>query len=125
METVLIHREALGRVLPDLAAKLLASGVTIHADPQICALIPEAVAATDEIWGREALSLDISLKVVESLDEALEHIETYSTHHTESILTQDMQNAERFLLEVDSAAVMVNASTRFTDGGEFGFGAEV
>ncbi len=125
VETVLIHREALGRVLPHLAAKLLASGVTIHADPQICALIPEAVAATDEIWGREALSLDISLKVVESLDEALEHIETYSTHHTESILTQDMQNAERFLLEVDSAAVMVNASTRFTDGGEFGFGAEV
>ena len=125
VETVLIHREALGRVLPDMAAKLLASGVTIHADQQICALIPEAVAASDEIWGRESLSLDISLKVVESLDEALEHIENYSTHHTESILTQDMHNAERFLAEVDSAAVMVNASTRFTDGGEFGFGAEV
>ena len=125
VETVLIHREALGRVLPDMAAKLLASGVTIHADPQICALIPEAVAASDEIWGRESLSLDISLKVVESLEEALEHIETYSTHHTESILTHDMHNAEKFLAEVDSAAVMVNASTRFTDGGEFGFGAEV
>ncbi len=125
VETVLLHREALERVLPDMVARLLGSGVTIHADDTVCALVPDAVAATPEVWGREALSLDISLKVVDSLDEALEHIHTYSTGHTESILTSDTGNAERFVHEVDSAAVMVNASTRFTDGGEFGFGAEV
>ena len=125
VETVLLHREALEGVLPGMVAKLLESGVTIHADDTVCALVPDAVAATPEVWGREALSLDISLKVVDSLDEALEHIHTYSTGHTESILTSDSDNAERFVHEVDSAAVMVNASTRFTDGGEFGFGAEV
>ncbi|MEL0237634.1 MAG: gamma-glutamyl-phosphate reductase, partial [Aquiluna sp.] len=76
-------------------------------------------------WSTEYLSLDLSVKVVSSIDEALGHIAKYSTHHTESILTNDIANAERFLQEVDSAAVMVNASTRFTDGGEFGFGAEV
>lgn len=125
VETVLLHREALEGVLPGMVARLLGSGVTIHADDTVCALVPDAVAATPEVWGREALSLDISLKVVDSLDEALEHIHTYSTGHTESILTSDTGNAERFVHEVDSAAVMVNASTRFTDGGEFGFGAEV
>ncbi|MBT5731138.1 MAG: glutamate-5-semialdehyde dehydrogenase, partial [Microbacteriaceae bacterium] len=125
VETVLLHREALEGVLPGMVAKLLESGVTIHADDTVCALVPDAVPATPEVWGREALSLDISLKVVDSLDEALEHIHTYSTGHTESILTSDSDNAERFVHEVDSAAVMVNASTRFTDGGEFGFGAEV
>ncbi|MDA9116742.1 glutamate-5-semialdehyde dehydrogenase [Pontimonas sp.] len=125
VETVLLHREALEGVLPGMVAKLLESGVTIHADDTVCALVPDAVTATPEVWGREALSLDISLKVVDSLDEALEHIHTYSTGHTESILTSDTGNAERFVHEVDSAAVMVNASTRFTDGGEFGFGAEV
>ena len=125
VETVLLHREALEGVLPGMVAKLLESGVTIHAADTMCALVPDAVAATPEVWGREALSLDISLKVVDSLDEALEHIHTYSTGHTESILTSDSDNAERFVQEVDSAAVMVNASTRFTDGGEFGFGAEV
>jgi glutamate-5-semialdehyde dehydrogenase len=71
------------------------------------------------------MALELSVKVVESLDEALDHIRTYGTHHTDSIITNDVGNAERFLAEVDSAVVMVNASTRFTDGGEFGFGAEV
>ena len=124
VETVLVHRDALGLV-PAIAERLVASGVTLHADEDICELVPDAVRATDQDWATEYLSLDLSLKVVASLDEALEHIRTYSTHHTESILTADMGNAERFLTEVDSAAVMVNASTRFTDGGEFGFGAEV
>jgi glutamate-5-semialdehyde dehydrogenase len=124
VETVLVHRDALGLV-PAIAERLVASGVTLHADEDICELVPAAVRATDQDWATEYLSLDLSLKVVASLDEALEHIRTYSTHHTESILTADMGNAERFLTEVDSAAVMVNASTRFTDGGEFGFGAEV
>jgi glutamate-5-semialdehyde dehydrogenase len=81
--------------------------------------------ATEEDWATEYLALELSIRVVDSLDDALAHIRTYSTHHTESILTNSMANAERFLAEVDSAVVMVNASTRFTDGGEFGFGAEV
>jgi glutamate-5-semialdehyde dehydrogenase len=124
VETVLVHRDALGLV-PAIAERLVASGVTLHADEAIRELVPSAVPATEEDWATEYLSLDLSLKAVATLDEALEHIRTYSTQHTESILTADMANAERFLTEVDSAAVMVNASTRFTDGGEFGFGAEV
>ncbi len=81
--------------------------------------------ATDEDWSTEYMSLDLAVRVVADLDEAMEHIHRYSTHHTESIITNDLARAERFLAEVDSAVVMVNASTRFTDGGEFGFGAEV
>jgi len=124
VETVLVHQDALGLV-PAIAKRLQASGVTLHADEAIRAVVPDAVLATDEDWATEYLSLDLSLKTVAGLDEALDHIRRYSTHHTESILTADMANAERFLNEVDSAAVIVNASTRFTDGGEFGFGAEV
>lgn len=124
VESVLIHEDALGLV-PAIAERLLASGVVLHADQRLCEIIPEALLAQEEDWSTEYLALEVSLKTVGSLDEALEHIRTYSTHHTESILTADMGNAERFLSEVDSAVVMVNASTRFTDGGEFGFGAEV
>jgi len=124
VETVLVHRDALGLV-PDIGKRLLDSGVTLHADDAIRELVPEALPATDKDWATEYLSLEIALKTVDDLDGALEHIRAYSTHHTESILTSDMANAERFVKEVDSAAVMVNASTRFTDGGEFGFGAEV
>jgi glutamate-5-semialdehyde dehydrogenase len=80
---------------------------------------------TEEDWSTEHMSLDICVGVVDDLDEAIEHIRRYSTQHTESIITNDLGNAERFLAEVDSAVVMVNTSTRFTDGGEFGFGAEV
>ena len=83
------------------------------------------VPATDDDWATEHMSLDLSVGVVDDLDDALDHIRRYSTQHTESIVTNDLGNAERFLAEVDSAVVMVNASTRFTDGGEFGFGAEV
>lgn len=87
--------------------------------------MPGSSPATDEDWSTEYLSLELAVKVVNNLDEALSHIAKYSTNHTDSILTQNMDNAERFLNEVDSAVVMVNSSTRFTDGGEFGFGAEV
>ena len=83
------------------------------------------IPATDEDWSTEYMSLDVAVRVVDDLDDALDHIRQYSTHHTESIITNDLARAERFLAEVDSAVVMVNASTRFTDGGEFGFGAEV
>jgi len=124
LETLLVHMDALGILLPVLE-DLDANGVTIHGDETVISIFPKAVAATEEDWATEYLSLDLSVKVVASFDEALEHIAKYSTAHTESIITEDSVNAERFLAEVDSAVVMVNASTRFTDGGEFGFGAEV
>jgi glutamate-5-semialdehyde dehydrogenase len=125
LETLLVHRDAAARLLPAVLAKLTASGVTIHADPRVREIFPDAVPATAEDWGTEYMGLEVSVAVVDSLDEAIAHIRRYSTGHTESIITNDVVNAERFLAEVDSAAVMVNASTRFTDGGEFGFGAEV
>ena len=125
LETLLVHRGAAERLLPPVLARLRASGVVIHADDETRALFADAVAATEEDWQTEYMSLDLAVRVVGDIDEAMEHIRQYSTHHTESIITNDLGNAERFLNEVDSAAVMVNASTRFTDGGEFGFGAEV
>jgi glutamate-5-semialdehyde dehydrogenase len=104
---------------------LRAEGVTVHADDRARAIFADAVPVTEEDWSTEHMSLDISVAVFDDLDEAIEHIRRYSTQHTESIITNDLGNAERFLAEVDSAVVMVNTSTRFTDGGEFGFGAEV
>ena len=124
VETVLVHRDALGLV-PDLLVALEAAGVTVYGDETISGLSPRVVAATDDDWSTEYLSLDLAMRVVDGIDEALTHIRTYSTHHTEAIITDDPAAAERFLAEVDSAAVMLNASTRFTDGGEYGFGAEV
>ncbi|HEY9424795.1 MAG TPA: glutamate-5-semialdehyde dehydrogenase [Microterricola sp.] len=125
VETVLVLAGAADRVLPAVGAKLAESGVTIHADERARVLLPDAVPATEEDWETEYLSLDIAVRVVDTLDEAIEHIRRYSTKHTESIITNDLGNAEYFLNRVDSATVMVNASTRFSDGGEFGFGAEV
>ena len=99
--------------------------MTVHGDDDIARRASDIVAVTEEDWATEHMSLDLSIRIVEDLDEALAHIRRYSTGHTESIITADDSQAERFLAEVDSAVVMVNASTRFTDGGEFGFGAEV
>jgi glutamate-5-semialdehyde dehydrogenase len=125
LETLLVHRDAAERLLPAVLDRLEASGVTVHADERVRALRPETVPVTDEDWATEHMSLDLSVGIVDSMDDALRHIRRYSTKHTESIVTNDLGNAERFLNEVDAAAVMVNASTRFTDGAEFGFGAEV
>ncbi|HEY5224528.1 MAG TPA: glutamate-5-semialdehyde dehydrogenase [Microbacteriaceae bacterium] len=125
VETVLVHAASAQRLLPPVLAALHADGVTIHADDRARAIFPDSVPATDEDWATEYMSLDIAVAVVDSLDDAITHIRRYSTQHTESIVTNDLSNADRFLAEVDSAVVMVNASTRFTDGGEFGFGAEV
>jgi glutamate-5-semialdehyde dehydrogenase len=125
VETVLVLRPAAARLVPAVVAALQERGVTVHGDTEIAALADGVVPATHEDWATEHLSLDLSMRVVADLDEALDHIRRYSTHHTESIITADPARAERFLAEVDSAVVMVNASTRFTDGGEFGFGAEV
>lgn len=125
VETVLVHRQAAPRLVPLVASALQSEGVAIHGDDMVVGLMSNVIPAVEEDWSTEYLSLDIAIKVVESLDEALDHIRRYSTGHTESIITTDTRNAERFLAEVDSAVVMVNTSTRFTDGGEFGFGAEV
>ncbi len=125
LETLLVHEKIAGQLLPQLATALSERQVLVHADEASMPLIPEAVLATEEDWATEYLALELSVRVVEGIDEALAHIAKYTTKHTESILTEDPANAERFLNEVDSAVVMVNASTRFTDGGEFGFGAEV
>jgi glutamate-5-semialdehyde dehydrogenase len=125
VETVLVHRAAVERLVPSVVAALRAQGVTVHGDAEIVRFDDAVVPATEEDWSTEYLSLDIAMRVVDDLDDALAHIRRYSTHHTESIITQDAANTERFLAEVYSAVVMVNTSTRFTDGGEFGFGAEV
>jgi len=125
LETLLVDATAAERLLPPVLTALRERGVTIHADERTRAIFPDSVPVADEDWDTEHMSLDLSVKVVDDLDEALEHIRRHSTHHTESIVTNDLQRADRFLAEVDSAVVMVNASTRFTDGGEFGFGAEV
>ncbi|MDA3805774.1 glutamate-5-semialdehyde dehydrogenase [Clavibacter sp. CT19] len=125
METLLVHRDAAPRVLPAVLDALRVRGVTIHGDEAVRGLWPGAVPATDEDWAAEYLSLDLAVRVVDSAEDAVAHIARWSTHHTESIVTSDVGEAERFLSAVDSAVVMVNASTRFTDGSVFGFGAEV
>ena len=125
VETVLVHRGAAERLVPPVVSALQRSGVTVHGDVAVRELAAGVAPATDEDWAAEYLSLDIAMRVVDDLDDALAHIRRYSTHHTESIVTTDAASEARFLAEVDSAVVMANTSTRFTDGGEFGFGAEV
>jgi glutamate-5-semialdehyde dehydrogenase len=125
LETLLVNAAAAPRVLPAVLQRLRDRGVTLHSDERALEIFPDAVPATESDWQTEYMSLDLAVRVVDDLDAAIEHIRTYSTHHTETILTNDLRRADRFIAEVDSAVVMVNASTRFTDGGEFGFGAEV
>lgn len=125
VETVLVLRQAAPRLVPLVASALQSEGVAIHGDDMVAGLMSNIIPATDEDWETEYLGLEVAMKVVDSLDDALAHIRRYSTGHTESIVTTDSRSAERFLAEVDSAVVMANASTRFTDGSEFGFGAEV
>ena len=127
-ETLLVHRDAAPEVLPSVLAALHGANVVLHADAAASALAPEGVPtvdATDEDWATEYLSLDIAVKVVDDLDEAIAHIQRYSTGHTEAIVTEDIGAAEQFSSRLDTAAVMVNASTRFTDGAQFGLGAEI
>jgi glutamate-5-semialdehyde dehydrogenase len=124
VETVLVHEAEAGSVIPGLVSALLSKGVTVHGCQKTAGLA-EVIPATEEDWATEYLSLEIAIRVVSDLEEAIAHIQQYSTGHTESILTNAFDRAEEFLRRIDSATVMVNASTRFTDGGEFGFGAEV
>lgn len=130
LDTVLLHSEAAPGCLPVIARNLSDAGVELHCDHRALSILgPEAglntLPATEEDWGKEYLSLTAAIKVVDSLDEALEHIETYGCGHTEAIITSDAQASERFQRDVDAAAVIVNASTRFNDGGQLGLGAEV
>jgi glutamate-5-semialdehyde dehydrogenase len=125
VETVLVLRQAAPRLVPLVASAQQSEGVAVHGDDMVAGLMSNVIPATEEDWATEYLSLDVAMKVVDTLDDALAHIRKYSTGHTESIVTTDSRNAERFLAEVDSAVVMANTSTRFTDGAEFGFGAEV
>ncbi len=123
-ESLLVHAQVADDFVPRIVAALHEHGVTIHGDA-VFARHGGVVPASDEDYAAEYLSLDISARVVPSLEEAISHIRTHSSHHSDAIVTQDLAAAQRFTAAVDSAAVLVNASTRFTDGGEFGFGAEI
>ena len=126
METLLVHRDIAERFLPLVAASLLAKGVELRGDARTREVLGGDVRpATDEDWTAEYLELILSIRVVDSLEQAVDHIENYGSHHTDSIVTSDTVEARKFLAAVDSATVLWNASTRFSDGGEFGFGAEI
>ncbi|MBR2559585.1 MAG: glutamate-5-semialdehyde dehydrogenase [Firmicutes bacterium] len=124
-ESLVIHERIAPEILPLIGEDLGSRGVEIRGDARCRTLIKDAVPASEDDWGREYLDLIISVKTVSGIDEAIEHINRYSTGHSETIVTEDYGNAQRFLDEIDSAAVYVNASTRFTDGFEFGYGAEI
>ena len=125
METLLVHAAVAARVLPAIAAIYSAKGVEMRGDEPARALVPAMKAATDDDWYAEYLAPIIAIRVVDSLDDAIEHIARYGSQHTDSIVTEDYTSAMRFLREVDSSSVMVNASTRFADGYEYGLGAEI
>lgn len=125
METLLVHKDIAGRFLPPMLEKYFAAGVEIRGDERVQAFSGKVLPVTEEDWSTEYGDLRLSVKVVDSLQEAMAHIAAYGTGHSECIVTADYANAREFQLRVDAAAVYVNASTRFTDGFEFGFGAEI
>ena len=124
-EKLLVHSHIADEFLPKILNSLAEKGVEIIGDPIVCEKFPSSTPATEDDWGTEYLDLKIGVKVVDSLDEAINHINTYGSRHSEAIVTENAQNSRRFLESIDAAAVYVNASTRFTDGFEFGFGAEI
>ena len=124
-ESLLIHSAVAESLLPMIGEKLREKNVEIRGDKVVCKILNYAIPATEEDWGTEYLDLIMSVKVVDSVEDAITHINTYGTKHSEAIVTENYTNAQKFLDEVDAAAVYVNASTRFTDGFEFGFGAEI
>jgi glutamate-5-semialdehyde dehydrogenase len=125
LESLLVARSRARQLLPALASRLAEHHVELRGCPETREILPEAVPATEQDWYEEYLAPILSIKVVEGLDEAIRHINTYSSQHTDSIVTEDYGSAQRFLREVDSSSVMVNASTRFADGFEYGLGAEI
>lgn len=124
-ESLLIHKSVAEKMLPAIGEKLQTKNVEIRGDETVCQILPYAVAATEEDWGTEYLDYIMSAKVVANVEEAIAHINSYGTRHSEAIVTENYANSQKFLDEVDAAAVYINASTRFTDGFEFGFGAEI
>lgn len=124
-ESLVIHADVKEQFLPMMAKRLREKDVEMRGDEEVCEILDDCIPATEEDYGREYLDYIISMKTVNSLDEAIEHINKYNTRHSECIVTKDTDAAERFLREIDAACVYVNASTRFTDGFEFGFGAEI
>ncbi|EFK06831.1 glutamate-5-semialdehyde dehydrogenase [delta proteobacterium NaphS2] len=125
LETLLVHEDSAARFLPEMGKQFREAGVEIRGCPKTLTLIPDAVAATESDWPAEFLDLVLAVKVVGSMDEALDHIEAYGSQHTEAIITNDYDRSQRFLAQVDSAVVLVNASTRFNDGNQLGLGAEI
>jgi glutamate-5-semialdehyde dehydrogenase len=125
LETLLVHRNVAAAFLPRVAARLREAGVELRGDDATRVLVPDARPATEDDYHAEYLALILAIRVVDSLDRAIEHIERYGSSHTEAIVTSDRAAADRFVHEVDSSCVLVNASTRFNDGGELGLGAEI
>ena len=121
----MIHEAVKDSFLPQLAETLRKKNVEMRGDEKVCAILPDASAAAEEDYAKEYLDYILSIKVVDSIGQAIAHINQYNTKHSEAIITENKENAEKFLNEVDAACVYVNASTRFTDGFEFGFGAEI
>lgn len=125
LETLLVHEDIAARFLPEMGKQFQGAGVEIRGCPKTLTLIPDAVTATESDWPAEFLDLVLAVKVVGSMDEALDHIEAYGSQHTEAIITNDYDRSQRFLAQVDSSVVLVNASTRFNDGNQLGLGAEI
>ncbi len=125
LEGLLVHRDIAGEFLPEVSRQLMDKGVELRGCGRSCSLVPGMVPATDEDWGAEFLDLILAVRVVDSMDEALSYIAQYGSQHTETIVTKSYERSQRFLREADASAVMVNASTRFNDGGQFGLGAEI
>ena len=125
LETLLIHKNVAAEFIPRIATTLSALGVELRGDKAFCDLVPGATAATEEDWYAEYLELILACRVVDDIDAAIDHINRYCSLHTESIITSDYSRAQRFIREVNSSCVMVNASTRFSDGGQLGLGAEI
>jgi glutamate-5-semialdehyde dehydrogenase len=125
METLLVARGIADRVLPELAAVYKAKGIELRGDEAARKIIADMKVATEDDWRTEYLDAILSVRVVDGLDQAIEHIAAYGSQHTDAIITEDQTRAQRFLREVDSSSVMVNASTRFADGYEYGLGAEI
>jgi glutamate-5-semialdehyde dehydrogenase len=125
METLLIHERIAPAFLPSMAARFKAAGVELRGCPQTLVLIPDAKEAQPSDWAEEYLDLILAVRIVSGMDEALDHIDRHGSNHTETIVTSDYARAQRFLSEVDSSVVLVNASTRFNDGNQLGLGAEI
>jgi glutamate-5-semialdehyde dehydrogenase len=125
METLLINEHVAHLVLPELAKEYIAEGVELRGDTEACSMVAEMHAATEDDWDEEYLAPVLAVKIVKDIDDAMDHISDHGSHHTDSIVTEDLNRARRFLREVDSASVMINASTRFADGFEYGLGAEI